>query len=123
MNNTSDHFNGKIFLNPVPTEVMGKGSFGRIMKLYTESHPDRIPSKPLGPFHSDITAINQLPGDALRITWLGHSSTLLEIDGKRFLTDPLWYQRVSPFTAIGPKRFFDNPIPIQDLPAIDYILF
>lgn len=122
MNNTSNHFNGKIFLNPIHTKVMGKGSFGRIMKLYTQNHPDRIPSKPLGPFHTDITAVNQLPADALRITWLGHSSTLLEIDGKRFLTDPLWYQRVSPFTAIGPKRFFDNPLPIHDLPAIDYIL-
>ena len=122
MNYNSDHFNGKIFLNPVPTEVMGKGSFGRILKLYMQKHPNRTPSKPLGPFHADLKAINHLPDDALRITWLGHSSNLIEIDGKRFLTDPLWYQRASPFTAIGPKRFFDNPIPINDLPRIDHIL-
>lgn len=122
MKYTSDHFNGNIFLNPVPTEVMGKGSFARILKLYLQKHPNRTPSKRLGPFNAGITKFNQLPADTVRVTWLGHSSNLLEIDGKRFLTDPLWYHRASPFTAIGPKRFFDNPIAINDLPAIDYIL-
>lgn len=122
MNNNSDHFNGKIFLNPVPTEVMQKGAFARIMKMYLQKHPGRTPSKPLGPFYADLTLLNQLPADTLRITWLGHSSTILEIDGKRFLTDPLWYRRVSPFTAIGPERFFENPIDRTGLPKIDYIL-
>lgn len=122
MNYKSDHFNGKIFLNPVPTEVMGKGAFGRMMKLYMEKHPNRTPSKRLGPFYADLKTINNLPADVLRVTWLGHSSNLIEIDGKRFLTDPLWYQRVSPFAVIGPKRFFDNPIHINDLPHIDAIL-
>ncbi|GEO10181.1 MBL fold metallo-hydrolase [Segetibacter aerophilus] len=122
MANQSDHFNGKIFLNPVPTEVMGKGSFSRIMKLYLQKHPNRSPSKQLGPFKADSSVLDKLQPDQLRVTWLGHSSTLLEIDGKRFLTDPLWYQRASPFSGIGPKRFFDNPLPINDLPAIDYIV-
>ena len=87
-----------------------------------QAHPNRTPSKPLGPFYADLTKLNRLSANTLRITWQGHSSTLIDIDGKRFLTDPLWYQRVSPFTAIGPKRFFDNPIPINAVPAIDYIL-
>jgi L-ascorbate metabolism protein UlaG (beta-lactamase superfamily) len=122
MANQSDHFNGKIFLNPVPTDVMGKGSFLRIMKMYLQKHPNRSPSKQLGPFKADFSVFDKLQSDELQVTWLGHSSNLLEIDGKRFLTDPLWYQRASPFTAIGPKRFFDNPLPIDHLPAIDYIL-
>ena len=122
MSYTSDHFNGKIFLNPVPTDVMGKGAFGRIMHMYMQKHPNREPSSPLGPFKANLHVIHHLAPDALRVTWLGHSSTLIEIDGKRFLTDPLWYKRVSPFAAVGPKRFFDNPIPIHDLPHVDYIL-
>jgi L-ascorbate metabolism protein UlaG (beta-lactamase superfamily) len=122
MNYSSDHYNGKIFLNPVPTDVMVKGSFGRIMKMYTKKHPGRTPPKRLGPFSADLSALEQTPCDTVRVTWLGHSSTLLEIDGKKFLTDPLWYQRASPFAALGPKRFFDNPIPINQLPAIDHIL-
>lgn len=122
MNYNSEHFNGKIFLNPVPTEVMEKGAFGRIMKMYLQKHPDREPTRPPGPFAADLNLINNLPLEALRITWLGHSGTLVEIDGKRFLTDPLWYDRASPFAAIGPKRFFKNPIPIDQLPPIDSIL-
>jgi L-ascorbate metabolism protein UlaG (beta-lactamase superfamily) len=122
MKYNSENFNGKIFLNPVPTEMMGKGAFGRIMRMYMKKHPNREPSKPLGPFSADLNKLNQISTDALRVTWLGHSSNLLEIDGKRFLTDPLWYKRVSPFSLIGPKRFFQNPIPINDLPRIDYIL-
>jgi len=122
MNYTSDHFNGKIFLNPVATDVMGKGSFLRVMKMYMQKHPGRTPLKPLGPFTANLALLNNLAADTLRITWLGHSSTIIEIDGKRFLTDPLWYDRASPFKIIGPKRFFPNPVLIDQLPFIDGIL-
>jgi L-ascorbate metabolism protein UlaG (beta-lactamase superfamily) len=122
MRYNSKHFNGKIFLNPVPTTVMGKGSFGRIMKLYLQKHYNRTPATRPGPFHTDLNVLNQLAAETLRITWLGHSSTLVEIDGKRFLTDPLWYQRASPLSAIGPKRFFKNPLSIHQLPKIDSVL-
>lgn len=122
MNATSEHFNGTIFLNPVPTDVMTKDAFLRVTKKLFTSHPNREPKEPLGPFYTDSTLLNNLPPDTLRVTWLGHSSTILEIDRKRFLTDPVWYKRVSPFTNIGPKRFFENPISLDDLPPIDYIL-
>lgn len=119
---TSDHYNGKIFLNPVPTEVMGKGAFLRVMRKFFQKHPGREPKASLGPFSVDLEKLNVLPPDQLRVTWLGHSSLLLDIDGKRFFTDPLWYQRASPFTLMGPKRFFENPLPINNLPPIDAIL-
>ena len=122
MNYNSDHFDGKKFLNPVPTDVMGKGAFARIMKMYLQKHPNRTPSAPLGPFHTDLTKLKKLSADTVVVTWLGHSSLLIEVDGKRFLTDPLWCNRASPFKAIGPRRFFDNPISINNLPSIDYIL-
>jgi len=122
MQYSSDHFNGKIFLNPVATEVMGKGSFGRIMKMYFQKHPSRAPNTRLGPFSIDETSLKRLTENSLQVTWLGHSSILLDIDGKRFLTDPLWYQRASPFSFVGPSRFFDNPLPLHSLPPIDYIL-
>jgi hypothetical protein len=83
MNYSSDHFNGKIFSNPVPTEVMPKGSFGRVLKMYMKKHPNREPLNAAGPFMVDLSVVNNLPADALRITWLGHSSNLLEIDGER----------------------------------------
>lgn len=119
---SSDHYDGKIFLNPVPTEVMTKGSFLKVLKKQLQRHDGRYPVHPPGPFPVDLEQLHHLPPDTLRITWLGHSTTLLEVDGKRFLLDPVWYQRASPFTQVGPKRFFDNPIALDQLPRIDYIL-
>lgn len=122
MNYTSPHYDGKHFQNPVPTEVMASGAMFSILKEYLKKHPNRYPDKTPGPFPVDVPLLHNLQPHTLRITWLGHSTTLIEVDGKRFLTDPVWYQRVSPFTWLGPKRFFDVPVSMTDLPPVDYIL-
>ena len=62
------------------------------------------------------------PVSSLRMTWLGHASMLLEIDGKRFLTDPVWGGRASPFSFAGPKRFFAPPLPLSEIPKLDAII-
>jgi len=122
MPQATDNFNGKIYLNPVATDVMKPGAMFRVMRKFFQHHPGREPITPLGPFDVDTNVLSQLPADALRVTWLGHSSLLIETGGKRFLTDPVWYERVSPFRYLGPKRFFKNPLDINQLPPIDYIL-
>lgn len=58
----------------------------------------------------------------LRATWLGHSTVLIEIDGYRVLTDPVWGNRASPFTMMGPKRFQPVPVRLRDLPRVDAVL-
>lgn len=58
----------------------------------------------------------------LRATWLGHSTVLLEIDGVRILTDPVWGERASPFSFLGPKRFQPVPVDISALPPLDAVL-
>jgi L-ascorbate metabolism protein UlaG (beta-lactamase superfamily) len=62
------------------------------------------------------------PASGLRVTWLGHSSTLVEIDGQRILTDPVWSERASPFGALGPRRWYPPPLPLDALPAVDAVL-
>ncbi len=62
------------------------------------------------------------PESGLRTTWLGHSTLLLEIDGCRILTDPVWGARVSPVPGIGPKRFQPGPVKIGSLPKLDAVL-
>ncbi|MFY1827522.1 MBL fold metallo-hydrolase, partial [Myxococcus fulvus] len=62
------------------------------------------------------------PASGLRVTWMGHSSQLVELDGLRILTDPVWSERVSPFTWAGPKRWFQPPIAMKDLPPIDAVV-
>ena len=64
----------------------------------------------------------RLPESGLRATWLGHSTLLVELDGTRLLIDPVWGERASPFTWIGPRRFFKPPLALGDLPRIDAVL-
>jgi L-ascorbate metabolism protein UlaG (beta-lactamase superfamily) len=63
------------------------------------------------------------PADTgLRTTWLGHSTLLLELDGVRVLTDPVFGQRASPLSFAGPRRFHPAPASIDELPPLDLIL-
>ena len=64
----------------------------------------RVPIGPL-PSISPVDAWTRTPSSGLRVTWLGHSTVLLEIDGVRVLTDPVWGPRASPSQLVGPKRF------------------
>ena len=53
----------------------------------------------------------------LRAIWLGHSSVYIELDGLRLLVDPVFSNRASPLSGIGPKRFHAPPIALTDLPT------
>ncbi|RTL42177.1 MAG: MBL fold metallo-hydrolase [Burkholderiales bacterium] len=61
-------------------------------------------------------------GSGLRTTWLGHSTVLIEIDGLRVLTDPVWGQRASPSQLAGPKRFQPVPLALKALPPLDAVV-
>ena len=58
----------------------------------------------------------------LRGTWLGHSTVLLEMDGRRVLTDPVFAERASPVTFAGPRRFHPVPARLHELPPLDAVL-
>lgn len=62
------------------------------------------------------------PSSGLRVTWLGHSTVLLEMDGRRILTDPVFGERASPFRFAGPKRFHPVPARLSELPPLDAVL-
>ncbi|GAA2867186.1 MBL fold metallo-hydrolase [Pseudonocardia halophobica] len=62
------------------------------------------------------------PAGDLAVTWFGHSSVLLEIDGRRVLADPVWGERVSPSRLVGPRRLHPAPVPLADLPPVDAVL-
>jgi L-ascorbate metabolism protein UlaG (beta-lactamase superfamily) len=61
-------------------------------------------------------------GSGLRATWLGHSTVLLEMDGYRVLTDPVWGTRASPFRLLGPKRFQPVPLRLREMPEVDVVV-
>ncbi|MDI9348740.1 MAG: MBL fold metallo-hydrolase [Candidatus Symbiobacter sp.] len=56
------------------------------------------------------------------VTWIGHSTILLQLDGVNFLTDPQFSKRASPFGFIGPRRHQPPGVAIKKLPHIDYVL-
>jgi L-ascorbate metabolism protein UlaG (beta-lactamase superfamily) len=60
--------------------------------------------------------------DGLHVTWYGHSSALVEIEGRRVLVDPVWSDRVSPVSFAGPRRMHPLPVPLDELPALDAVL-
>src|SRR5262249_42475216 len=70
----------------------------------------RVPAAPL-PSVVPRDRWTKPPGTGLRATWLGHSTVLIEIDGKRLLTDPVWGPRASPSRMVGPRRFQPVPVP------------
>ena len=53
---------------------------------------------------------------------LGHSTLLLKLNGKYWLTDPVYAQRASPLQWIGPKRFHAPPISLQELPPLEAVI-
>ena len=81
----------------------------------------RVPRGPL-PSADPIAAWSKAPDTGLRATWLGHSTVLIEIDGLRVLTDPVWGPRASPSRLAGPKRFQPVPVALRALPPIDLVL-
>jgi L-ascorbate metabolism protein UlaG (beta-lactamase superfamily) len=60
--------------------------------------------------------------DQLAVTWFGHSTALIEIDGRRVLVDPVWSERVSPTPLVGPKRMHPVPARLETLPPLDAVL-
>jgi len=64
----------------------------------------------------------EAPAGRIAVSWFGHSTALLEIDGYRVLTDPVWSERCSPSDVIGPGRMHPPPVPLDALPALDAIV-
>jgi L-ascorbate metabolism protein UlaG (beta-lactamase superfamily) len=81
----------------------------------------RTPPAPL-PSVSPLDAWARPVETGLRATWLGHSTVLVEIDGARVLTDPVWGERASPVSFAGPKRFQPVPVALDALPELDLVI-
>ncbi|HEY4379926.1 MAG TPA: MBL fold metallo-hydrolase [Acidobacteriaceae bacterium] len=113
---------GRKFQNPVPTAVGGGGLFFKVLLQLVANREERVPREPLGPFRTDASVYATPPASGLRITWMGHSSSLIEIDGVRVLVDPVWDERASPVQWLGPKRFFAPTLALADLPPLDAVL-
>ena len=114
--------NGRHFVNPVPTNVGGLSIMFKVGPQFFLGAAERSPRQPPGPFHTDVRVYATSPRSGLRVTWFGHASSLVEIEGVRVLIDPVWDERAAPTRWAGPKRFFAPPLALEDLPAIDVVI-
>src|SRR5580658_10749306 len=110
------------YLNPIPTKIGGFSLTFKVAPKFILESAVRAPRGPLGPFHTDAGIYATPPSSGLRMTWMGHSISLIEIDGARILIDPVWEGRASPTTWTGPKRFFPAPLELKDLPQLDAVI-
>ena len=90
--------------------------------LFGETPDEQNPSRPVPTATVTAASYTALPESGLRVTWFGHSSSLIEIDGVRVLTDPIWSKRASPVQWTGPARWFGPLIAIKDLPPLDAVV-
>ena len=86
--------------------------------LFTKNQ--RTPGGPLPVRRVDPRLFNDKANDQLKVAWLGHSSLLINIDGYKILTDPVFEKRIS---ILGPTRYNGNiPLDINLLPEIDVVI-
>jgi L-ascorbate metabolism protein UlaG (beta-lactamase superfamily) len=111
------HFDGKRFFNPDAPQARG---FLDAVRWNLTSR-----SEPFPRFVADVKQSKppaSVEGNELRVTLINHSTLLLQQSGSHILTDPVWSERVSPFTWIGPRRRRAPGVLWEDLPRIDTVL-
>jgi L-ascorbate metabolism protein UlaG (beta-lactamase superfamily) len=114
----SDHFDGMRFFNPGGARPRGGLDVLRWQLLEPRAAwPARFPS----PFAPDRPPA-AVDGDAVRIAYVGHASFLVQTKGRNLLIDPVWAERASPLSFLGPKRVNAPGIAFDDLPRIDGVL-
>jgi L-ascorbate metabolism protein UlaG (beta-lactamase superfamily) len=107
------------FHNPQPQWLsLWKAATSSILTNSDLSSPD--PALTIAP--TDIGKFATPPPSGLRVTWFGHSSTLVEIDGSRVLLDPFWGEHSGPSGLLGTAPFFKPPAALSDLGEIDAVL-
>ncbi|HEX2762427.1 MAG TPA: MBL fold metallo-hydrolase [Allosphingosinicella sp.] len=117
----TDHFDGDRFFNP-----------GRTAQGPVHGGPARFANRWLGagdrakwPEHVPVRQTvppRRVMGRDMLVTWIGHATVLIQTEGVNILTDPIWSERSSPFSWIGPKRVRAPGVRFEDLPRIDLVL-
>ena len=111
------------FLNPINfIRWLGENAYGSLLALLRMK-------KSVTPTESEINAGMKVErpkfksdNEGISVTWLGHATCLVRVNGVNVLIDPIWAKRASSFSFVGPKRLVPPPIEIHSLPKLDVIV-
>ncbi|MFZ6735009.1 MBL fold metallo-hydrolase [Undibacterium sp. Ji42W] len=113
----SDHYDGSRFFNPADPAGNSLWDGLKVLFAFDFAHwPDQVDNAPALHLH------DKLAGDEVAITFVNHASVLIQTEHMNLLTDPVWSERVSPLSWIGPKRHRQPGIAFADLPKIDVVI-
>jgi L-ascorbate metabolism protein UlaG (beta-lactamase superfamily) len=115
----SPHFSEGKFHNTLETPALAPANTrDGLLRQWHEERYVGMPGAPVPLAHAEPPA----EAGELAVTWFGHASALLEVDGARVLVDPVWGHRVSPSPLLGPTRLHEPPVPLEKLPQVDAVL-
>ncbi|MGN9780795.1 MBL fold metallo-hydrolase [Nonomuraea sp. ZG12] len=116
----SRQFRDGTFVNPMPetTTMMTAPP----VSLLGEMVKDRELRRPPGPIPVRVPPTGAPSPTGLGAIWYGHASTLVEIEGRRVLFDPVWSDRPSPSQLVGPRRHHPLPVALNRLPQVDAVV-
>ena len=141
----SDHYDGAHFFNPDGEQGSGgsqrRSPIGWAMRVICgqdgrASWPDHVavtpgyppaagtpcPVRPARAVENWARCVPAVDPARMFVTWVGHSTVLVQAGGLAILTDPVWADRVGPFGIVGPRRVRPPGIRFDDLPRIDVVL-
>ena len=119
----SPNYSDGAFANLEPGSAASGGEMLVIAREFVDSRSASRPAVPIPLAVPEIySGPDELQACQLAVTWFGHSSVLVEIDGYRVLTDPVWSDRCSPSDIIGPHRLHPPPVEVEGLPALDAVV-
>ncbi|MFN7982785.1 MAG: MBL fold metallo-hydrolase [Vicinamibacterales bacterium] len=111
----SDHFDGERFFNPGRANGRGPTEVPKMLAETRQPWPSSLPvhqQRP-APHHPDAW---------VTLTFVGHSTFLIQTGGATIITDPVFSKRASPLSFVGPRRVRDAAVAIEHLPPIDIVL-
>jgi L-ascorbate metabolism protein UlaG (beta-lactamase superfamily) len=113
----SDHFDGKKFHNPGDVKEHGTRDLIKWMRTRERGPWTELKDVVLGE-----RPVERVTDDSVLVTFINHSTFLIQTMGLNILTDPVWSERTSPVGFAGPKRMRPPGIQFEDLPKIDIVL-
>ncbi len=110
---------------PLPAADRAAGRAGGLWRWMGERLLHRPPPNPPAdafPRAEPSPALPRADGRDLRLTWVGHSTFLVQLGRLNLLTDPVWSRRASPFRWAGPARLTSPGLALGRLPPIDGVV-